>query len=167
MADREKDKSPWLGKPEVEAVDLPEEVYTAKIEDDEVKIARAIANARLIETPVPPESQWKRCWSCGKLVPMRVRDVLDGTLVCHQCLWTSVQQELYTSLQALVAGFAGSLGVDEDDDEDEDDGDEGIVAEGSENELGTPEVPQGNTPHIIENDGGPPAQDADQAKDTE
>lgn len=151
MADREKDKSPWLGKPEVDAADLPEEVYAAKIEDDDVKIARAVANARLIETPVPPESQWKRCWTCGKLVPMRFRDVLDGTLVCRQCLWTSVQQELYASLQALIDGFAGSLGV-ADDDEDEDDGDDDDLGG---DDLGTPEVPQGNTPNTVENFSGP------------
>jgi len=153
-----------------EAADLPEEVYGKKVEDDDEKLDRAITNARLIETRVPPESEWAHCWACGKKVPLRFRDPLFGILVCRACLWTSAQHEVATKLDGLADRAAAATGLLTDDDDDDDAGepDELMTSgAGSPDEIhpGDPEVSQGASPRSIEDDGGPPASADDEDAD--
>lgn len=121
-------KSPWMGPKkveakreeepqEVDAADLPLEVYEAKVEDDDVKIERALLGARLLETPVPPASEWQACWACGQKAPLRFRDPMFGILVCRKCLFISAQHEVWDKSQEMFGTISEYLGVLPDDDE--------------------------------------------------
>lgn len=165
----DKKNSPWLEKPmpdHVQAADLPEEVYDQKIEDDDEKIERAITAARLIETPVPPEPQWKVCWACGNTVPLRFRDPGTGVLVCRACLWIGVQQDFYEKCEGLFGGIGGYLQVAAGGGDDEDE-DEPAFMEGPNepDDEEAPEVPQDNSPSMVESAGGPPAKGEDEQKE--
>jgi hypothetical protein len=120
-----------------EAADLPDEVYGQKVDDDDEKLDRAITNARLIETRVPPESEWAACWACGKKVPLRFRDPLFGILVCRACLWTSAQHEVATKLDGIIDKATAATGLLAGDDDD----DEGLEIP-DEDHPGDPEIPQ-------------------------
>ena len=136
----EKKASPWIapqGEPqdEVHPADLDENVYMGMLESDDRKLTRAIAAARLIQTPTPPQVTWPTCWACGQRVPLLFRDRLEGFLVCRRCLWTSVQHEMFETLSTILTGLAKRFGlpVDVETSEDEPEGEE--QAEGDEPEV--------------------------------
>ena len=121
-------KSPWMGPKKVaakreeepqgvDAADLPLEVYEAKVEDDDVKIERALLGARLLETPVPPASEWQACWACGQKAPLRFRDPMFGILVCRKCLFISAQHEVWDKSQEMFGVISEYIGVLPGDDE--------------------------------------------------
>ena len=137
--------SPWIGKKEteVEAADLPEEVYGSRIEDDDVKIERAIANARLLASR---SSEAYVCWACGAVVPLRFREPGYGILVCHSCLCKAVKRDSDEKLAAFVEAIETYLDAftpveDEDDDEGED-GTESDSETTSEDEQGPEPEPE-------------------------
>ena len=167
-------KSPWLGKKDdrPHPADLPEEVYEGAIESDNTKLERDLVAARLLETPVPPENEWKRCWACGKAVPLRFRDPMFGIAVCRSCLWQSAEHEFLTSIEGVAGGLSDYLGVQapDDDDDGEDDMPEpgelpeelaealGITGADDDGEEGDPEVAQETSPSAVEEDTGIPSQ---------
>jgi hypothetical protein len=148
-------KSPWM-KGQVHPADLPEEVYQTRLESDDAKLDRDLIAARLLDTPVPPESEWKACWACGKKVPLRFRDSVYGMPICRACHWTTTLHEFLGSIGGVVGGVADFLGgqapdTNEDDDEEEEvPEDDEPTGEGED----APEVAQATSPSAVEEAGG-------------
>ena len=150
------EKKKWaLKKDEVHPADLPEEVYESQIESDDAKMMRDAVAARLIGTPTPPENEWKACWTCGKRVPLRVRDSVMGVLVCRQCAWTSFLQEFLANTESLVSGIGdflgGAAGIDHDVDDDPEPEDD-VEVDGEGADAPTEAMPI--SPSAVEADGG-------------
>lgn len=121
MPDQKKQESPWLGKKD--AADLPDEVAAQMFDADGRRLERAIVNAQFIQTQVPPQAQWRTCWSCGEKTPIRFRDVVFQILVCRKCLLVSLQHAGYERMMELSA-LLGGMPHDADEEE-EDEGDIG------------------------------------------
>ena len=154
---KDQKKSPWL-KDQAHPADLPEEVYEGMIEKDDATLVRDAVAARLMSTPVPPENEWKTCWTCAKKVPLVVRDSVLGVMVCRQCAWTSFLQEFLSNTEGIVAGIADFLGgaagfaPEEDDEEVDDDPDAAPEVGGGGADDLTDAMPI--SPSAVEADGG-------------
>lgn len=123
-----------------------------QLEKEERILDGKVKKAQMLSTAVPPQSEWKVCWSCGKKAPLLTRDPSDGVLICRTCYAyaqvASTAEDIGDILEAVSSMLTSSgmteMMPGEDDPEDGNDPDEGEdPGKGEENEVGDEEAKQG------------------------